>query len=101
MLHRAVWPAYLDRIDRRCLSQAEMQTLIVRRFIAAAAHHISTLANTTGSHIHCGSDCVFRTFRATHKRNSDPMVLVSIHVAKENWRMVNAIDNDIDLAIVK
>ena len=78
-----------------------MEPRIVARLEAAAAHQIRSLGKPASGHKHFRAYGVFRPLRTAFKRKFNPMIVVLIDVAKKDRMCVEAIDNDVDLAIIE
>src|SRR5580693_294607 len=71
-LDASTWPSHLDGIDASRISYAEVNSLIVRRFIAAAAQHVHALALPSSGQVDGRSDRIARALRATDQLERDP-----------------------------
>src|SRR5208282_1260819 len=94
-------PVNFDFAHCCCIAQAEVDALVVRGHVAAAAKHVSTLTDTVGGEINGRSNGIARTFGAADELEFDPMVAVGVDVAEEHRRSVKRVDDDIDLAVVE
>ena len=101
MFDKTARPANLDSIDVRRLAQPKMKALVVRGFVAAAAHDVSPLPDTARCQVDRGSYGVTRTLRSAYQRNAYPVVFVGIHVAQQDGRVVDAVHHNGDLAVVE
>ena len=90
-----------ERADIRSIAQSKVQTAVVGRDIAAAGENILSLTHPVGRKVRCGAGGVARAFRPTHELDFDPMMMVRIHVAQQNGRTIDGIDDHVDLAIVE
>ena len=56
---------------------------------------------TAGCQIDRGTNCIARAFRTADQLQTDPVVVVVIDVAEQHRRVVHAVDDHIDLAVVE
>src|ERR1700679_1668627 len=84
LLDKAARPMNLNPFHCRRLTQAEMKALVVRGLIAAAAHHVAALPDASCSYINSGPYCIARALGSPDKRDPYPMVLIGIHIAKQD-----------------
>jgi len=78
-----------------------VRALIVRRDIAAAAHHIFTLAHTVGPKKHTRAHRIARTFGPSNELQFHPVMVVGFTFLKQYRWTVDGVDHDIDLALVE
>ena len=78
-----------------------MQALVVRGFVAAPAHDVSPLPDAARSQVDSGSYGIARTLGSANQRKAYPVVFVGIHIAKQDGCMVDAVDDNVDLAVIE
>ena len=78
-----------------------MNAEVIGGEVAAAAEHIAALANAPRSEVDSGAHCVARTVWPSDELQLHPVVMVWNYISKERWKLVNVVDDDIDLAVVE
>src|SRR5258708_33104390 len=78
-----------------------MQTAVVRRYITSTRKHVLTLPHAVGGQKRGGARRIARAFGCSHKLNLDPVMMIGVHIAKQDGRTVNRIDHNIDLAVIE
>src|SRR4051794_38276516 len=91
----------LESFDGCCITQSEMQSLIIRRCVTTSAQHVPALANTIRTQINRCAYRIARRFRAADKLQPQPMMMVRANVAQQYRSPAELVDDYVSFPIVK